>query len=89
MHQNVGLVDDLASAMGVNPVDIRLLLNTVGVPWSRLEGRDCFSRRHLVSAFQSGLVKAPEPSQSATALYSLEEASERYTASLPTEGMPY
>ena len=86
MHENVGLISDLANAIGATDLDTKILLNQAGVPWQHLEGADRFSRRHLVAAFQSGLVKVEKPEGVATATYTIEEASERYRASLPDDG---
>lgn len=88
-HPNVGLVSDLADALGVGPVDVKILLKQVGVPWQHTDGLDIYSRRHLVAAFQSGLVKVEKPEGVAAATYTLEEASERYSSSLPAESVPY
>ncbi|WP_329258371.1 hypothetical protein OG417_20565 [Actinoallomurus sp. NBC_01490] len=89
MHENIGLVNDLAVAMGVGPVDIKILLNTVSVPWKHLAGQDIYSRRHLIKAFRSGLVRTEKPIGTVTAQYSHQEAAERYRASLPIDGIPY
>jgi hypothetical protein len=88
-HPNVGLVNDLAVAMGVGPIDLRILLNTANVPWKHMAGKDIYSRRHLIGAFQSGLVRTEKPAGTVTAQYSHAEAAERYRASLPPEGLPF
>jgi hypothetical protein len=87
-HPTIGLTADLAKALGVAPVELRVLMNTAGVPFRSIESIETFSRRHLINAFRSGLVKAgtDDPNSVVRTKYSLEEAGELYRASLPSDG---
>lgn len=87
-HPNIGLVADLAKALDVTAVELRVLLNRAGVPFRTIEGIETFSRRHLVDAFRSGLVKAGADDLNSVVRtkYSLEESAKLYRASLPVDG---